>query len=166
MSATLRESEHPSEDRIDELRRSLEGMIGVPATEGNQVEVLKNGDRIFPAMLEAIADAEHTIDFLTFVYWTGPIAQEFAIAGAAAALAVSFIVLALAWRTPRFDAATKGRLVPQWWPGFAPTTLRPTDRPTAVATDRSGCAPASFSGSSAAGSVLVVAPPARAAANM
>ena len=30
---------------------------------------------------------------------------EYAIAGAAAALAVSFIVLALAWRTPRFDAA-------------------------------------------------------------
>ena len=35
-----------------------------------------------------------------------PIPAEYAIAGAGAALAVSFIVLALAWRTPRFDAAT------------------------------------------------------------
>jgi hypothetical protein len=41
-----------------------------------------------------------------------PIPAEFAIAGAVAALAVSFIVLALAWRTPRFDARTKGRPVP------------------------------------------------------
>ena len=42
----------------------------MPATEGNAVDVLRNGDQIFPAMLEAIDQAEHTIDFLTFVYWT------------------------------------------------------------------------------------------------
>jgi cardiolipin synthase len=80
VSATLRarETERPATDRIDELRRSLEGMIGVPATEGNQVDVLKNGDRIFPAMLEAIAEAEHTIDLLTFVYWRGEIGTKFA----------------------------------------------------------------------------------------
>jgi len=48
----------------------------VPATEGNSVEVLRNGDEIFPSMLEAIARAEHTIDFLTFVYWTGEIGAE------------------------------------------------------------------------------------------
>jgi hypothetical protein len=41
-----------------------------------------------------------------------PIPPEYAIAGASAALAVSFIVLALAWRTPRFDAATQGRPAP------------------------------------------------------
>jgi cardiolipin synthase len=78
--ATLRprETERSATDRIDELRRSLEGMIGVPATEGNHVDVLKNGDRIFPAMLEAIAEAQHTIDFLTFVYWRGEIGTTFA----------------------------------------------------------------------------------------
>jgi len=43
-----------------------------------------------------------------------PIPAEYAIAGAGAALAVSFIVLALAWRTPRFDAATHGRPAPAW----------------------------------------------------
>jgi len=42
-----------------------------------------------------------------------PIPAEYAIAGAGAALTVSFIVLAVAWRTPRFDAATKGTPVPQ-----------------------------------------------------
>lgn len=38
-----------------------------------------------------------------------PISPELAIAGATAALVVSFTVLAIAWRTPRYDAATSGR---------------------------------------------------------
>ena len=58
----------------------MEGLLGVPATEGNVVEVLRNGDQIFPAMLGAISDATQTIDFATYVYWTGDIAQEFAAA--------------------------------------------------------------------------------------
>ncbi|WP_248580780.1 hypothetical protein [Nocardioides sp. InS609-2] len=42
-----------------------------------------------------------------------PISPELAIAGAVAALTISFTVLALAWRTPRFDAATSGRPAPR-----------------------------------------------------
>ena len=38
-----------------------------------------------------------------------PISPELAIAGAVAALTVSFTVLAVAWRNPRYDAATSGR---------------------------------------------------------
>jgi cardiolipin synthase A/B len=60
------------------LRRRLEVVIGTPFTEGNTVTVLRNGDRIFPAMLEAIRSAEHTVDLMTFVYWRGEIAVEFA----------------------------------------------------------------------------------------
>jgi cardiolipin synthase len=59
------------------VRRTLEGVIGVPATEGNRIDVLRNGDEIFPAMWEAIEQAEHTIDFLTFVYWQGDTGREF-----------------------------------------------------------------------------------------
>jgi cardiolipin synthase len=59
-------------------RRVLEGLLGVPATEGNQVDVLRNGDEIFPAMLEAIGGAQHTVDLATYVYWTGDIAIRFA----------------------------------------------------------------------------------------
>jgi cardiolipin synthase len=66
------------DDRIARIRRTLEGVIGVPATEGNRLDVLRNGDEIFPAMLEAIAGAQHTIDFLTFVYWQGQIGTRFA----------------------------------------------------------------------------------------
>ncbi len=43
-----------------------------------------------------------------------PISLELAISGAVAALVVSFTVLAVAWRTPRFDAATSGRPAPDW----------------------------------------------------
>ncbi|HEV7875464.1 MAG TPA: hypothetical protein VGP00_02215 [Nocardioides sp.] len=43
-----------------------------------------------------------------------PISPELAIAGAVAALTVSFTVLAVAWRNPRYDAATSGRLAPAW----------------------------------------------------
>ena len=43
-----------------------------------------------------------------------PISPELAIAGAVAALTVSFTVLALAWRLPRYDGAPGGRPAP--WP--------------------------------------------------
>ena len=59
-------------------QQALEQTIGVPFTEGNSVTVLKNGDEIFPAMLEAISNAEESISFLTFVYWQGNIADNFA----------------------------------------------------------------------------------------
>jgi hypothetical protein len=42
-----------------------------------------------------------------------PISLPFALAGGAAALAVSFIVLALAWREPRFDSSVGGRALPR-----------------------------------------------------
>jgi cardiolipin synthase A/B len=67
-----------SQDAASRYRRALEGLIGVPATEGNRVDVLRNGDEIFPAMLEAIAQARYTVDLLTFVYWSGSIGGEFA----------------------------------------------------------------------------------------
>ncbi len=50
----------------------------MPATEGNTLRILRNGDEIFPAMLDAIGAAERTIDFLTFIYWSGGIGQRFA----------------------------------------------------------------------------------------
>jgi cardiolipin synthase len=66
------------EQVVAQGRRTLEGVVGIPATEGNRVTVLRNGDEIFPAMLGAIDGAEHTIDFLTFVYWKGEIGTEMA----------------------------------------------------------------------------------------
>src|ERR671921_1396748 len=61
-----------------QLRRTLECLVGVHFTEGNAITVLRNGDEIFPAMLNAISAAQHSVDLMTFVYWKGWPAQEFA----------------------------------------------------------------------------------------
>ncbi|MFB6937119.1 MULTISPECIES: phospholipase D-like domain-containing protein [Streptomyces] len=65
-------------ERAVRIRRRLERLIGIAATEGNALVALRNGDEIFPAMLDAIRSAEHTVDMMTFVYWKGAIAREFA----------------------------------------------------------------------------------------
>jgi cardiolipin synthase len=54
-----------------EFGRLLESLTGSPVRRGNRVEVLRNGDQIFPAMVEAIASAQDTIDFSTYIYWSG-----------------------------------------------------------------------------------------------
>ena len=68
----------PAEGAIRRHRRALEGLIGVPATEGNRIDILRNGDEIFPAVLDAIRSARATVDFLTFVYWEASIGEDFA----------------------------------------------------------------------------------------
>ena len=59
------------------FRRSLASLLGPQLLEGNRVEVLLNGDRIFPPMLQAIADAKVSITFETFIYWSGAIGEAF-----------------------------------------------------------------------------------------
>ncbi|WP_442789093.1 phospholipase D-like domain-containing protein [Kitasatospora sp. NBC_01302] len=76
-----RPTDQPSEDlatRKQALRRRLERLIGIAATEGNELVPLRNGDEIFPAMLQAIHEAQYTVDMTTFVYWRGDIAHHFA----------------------------------------------------------------------------------------
>jgi cardiolipin synthase len=60
-----------------EFRRALGSLLGPRLVEGNQVDVLVNGQQIFPAMLEAIAAARETISFETFIYWSGEIGERF-----------------------------------------------------------------------------------------
>ena len=45
---------------------------------GNRVELLQNGDEIFPAMLSAIRGARTSITFANYTWQTGPIADEMA----------------------------------------------------------------------------------------
>lgn len=60
-----------------QFRRSLGVLLGPPILEGNKVQLLKNGDEIFPAMLEAIRGAQQTITFETYIYWSETIGREF-----------------------------------------------------------------------------------------
>jgi cardiolipin synthase len=68
------------EDLARHHRRALECLIGIPGTEGNRVDVLRNGAKAFPAMLEAVGQARRTIDLQTFAHWSGEIGQELAAA--------------------------------------------------------------------------------------
>jgi cardiolipin synthase len=84
---SCRERPHTARERKQRLRRRLERLIGIAATEGNALTVLRNGDEIFPAMLSAIENARYTVDMMTFVYWRGDIARQFAATLAARARA-------------------------------------------------------------------------------
>jgi len=58
--------------------RAAESITGAPVSYGNDVDLLINGDRIFPAYVEAIREAEETVNLLTYAYWRGDIAIEVA----------------------------------------------------------------------------------------
>ncbi len=61
-----------------ESRRVLEALLGIPFTEGNRIDVLRNGEEIFPAWLEAIRGATRSIDLLAYLWGKGPITHEIA----------------------------------------------------------------------------------------
>lgn len=52
-------------------------LTGTALTSGNRFQVLVNGDRIYPSMLEAIRNARRRINFETYVYVAGKIADQF-----------------------------------------------------------------------------------------
>jgi cardiolipin synthase A/B len=99
----------PAEKKIDtqlareydtndaQFRRSLGVLLGPPIVEGNKVEVLRNGDEIFPAMLGAIRSAQKTITFETYIYWSESIGREFADALAERARAGVKVHVLLDW---------------------------------------------------------------------
>jgi cardiolipin synthase A/B len=58
--------------------QTMYALTGAPLSEGNCVEVLKNGVQIFPSMLGAIRNAQKTINLEFYIYWDGEIGRMFA----------------------------------------------------------------------------------------
>jgi cardiolipin synthase len=58
--------------------RELGVLLGPPFLQGTKARALLNGDEIFPPMLAAIAAAEVSITFETYIYWSGDIGRAFA----------------------------------------------------------------------------------------
>ena len=48
-----------------DFARLVEALTIAPLRQGNRVTVLRNGDEIFPAMLEAIQQAKEAVNFAT-----------------------------------------------------------------------------------------------------
>jgi len=72
-----RELEHHYAIDDPQFLRELGSLLGPPIVGGNRVVNFENGAEIFPAMLAAIRSAEESIDFETYIYWSGDIGRAF-----------------------------------------------------------------------------------------
>jgi cardiolipin synthase len=61
----------------EQFERSASHLLGNPIVGGNSIITLKNGCRYFPEMLKAIAAAEKSISFESFIYVGGEIGKLF-----------------------------------------------------------------------------------------
>jgi cardiolipin synthase A/B len=57
---------------------TIEAYTTTPVVGGNAVDLLLNGEEIFPAMLEAIRNARTTINYAQYYYEDGPVARDMA----------------------------------------------------------------------------------------
>jgi cardiolipin synthase len=80
-----------------QFRREMSVMLGPSIVGGNRIRDLQNGREIFPAMLEAIESARHSITFETYIYWSGDIGRRFSEALAARARAGVEVRVLLDW---------------------------------------------------------------------
>ncbi|HJU86133.1 MAG TPA: phospholipase D-like domain-containing protein [Gemmatimonadota bacterium] len=69
-------SSAPSRDF--DLPSTVAANLDAPVLVGDRIELLENGNQIFPPMLSAIRGAEQSVNLLTFIYWQGDIARQFA----------------------------------------------------------------------------------------
>jgi cardiolipin synthase len=74
--------EHPIAHRYDtrdpRFERTMSHLLGSPVVPGNRVTALLNGDQAFPAMLEAIRSARHSITLEAYIFWPGTVGTTFA----------------------------------------------------------------------------------------
>lgn len=75
-----RRIEHRHAIADPQFRREMSVLLGPAILPGNHVIDYENGDEIFPAMLGAIASAQKTITFETYIYWSGDIGRKFELA--------------------------------------------------------------------------------------
>ena len=50
---------------------------GTTMTSGNRLQLLENGNAIFPAMLAAISSARKTVNFEAYIFWSGDVGTQF-----------------------------------------------------------------------------------------
>lgn len=91
--------------------RLVEAWCGAPVRSANRVQVLRNGDEIFPSMLDALSSATRTIDFSNYVFWRGETATTFGEALLERARAgVEVNILVDGWGSAKMDRRLVQRL--------------------------------------------------------
>ncbi len=64
-------------ERIIEMARLGQRIAKVPYTDGNKIDVLRNGENAYPAMLTAIEQAKHSIALSTYIFNNDEAGQQF-----------------------------------------------------------------------------------------
>ncbi len=62
----------------EEFLASISGVTDTPFQPGNRIDILTNGDQIYPPMLLAIEQARQSITIEAYIYWGGEIGLRFA----------------------------------------------------------------------------------------
>jgi cardiolipin synthase len=69
---------HRYDTRDPRFQRTMSHLAGAPVVPGNRVTALLNGDQAFPAMLDAIRSARHSITLEAYIFWPGKVGTTFA----------------------------------------------------------------------------------------
>ena len=69
--------ELPHDFTVNEPTFLPSALPGAALTSGNSLELLENGDAIFPAMLAAISSARKTVNFEAYIFWSGEVGTRF-----------------------------------------------------------------------------------------
>jgi cardiolipin synthase A/B len=59
------------------FENSLQELVGIKLVDGNQIVELVNGEEFFPAMIEAVRQAQQSVNFENFVWRSGEISTQF-----------------------------------------------------------------------------------------
>ena len=62
----------------DDFHRAIAGVVNAPFQRGGEAEVLDNGDAFFPAILQAIREAKHNINFMVYIWEPGEVSRTMA----------------------------------------------------------------------------------------
>jgi cardiolipin synthase len=85
----------------EEFLPSITGATGAPFVPGNRVDIFPNGDRFYPALLDAIGGAQHSVNIIAYIFWDDAIGNMVAdalIAKARSGVAVRVLVDAVGSR--------------------------------------------------------------------
>jgi cardiolipin synthase len=81
-------------EHLGMLARVVEGVVQRPLLTGNGIDLLENGDEVYPAMLEAIQQARQSISLVTYIFDRDEVGTAIAVAlGEAARRGVEVRVL-------------------------------------------------------------------------
>ena len=69
--------ELPHDFTLNEATFLPSALPGAAMTAGNKLELLENGDAVFPAMLAAISSAKKTVNFAAYIFWSDEVGARF-----------------------------------------------------------------------------------------